>query len=46
MAVCNAFGGWLGSKLALKKGNSFIRVFFLLVVLGMLLRFAYDVFIR
>lgn len=46
MAVCNSFGGWLGSKLALKKGNGFIRVFFLLVVLGTLLRFAYDVFIR
>jgi uncharacterized membrane protein YfcA len=46
MAACNAIGGWVGAKLALKKGNSFIRVFFMLVVLGTLLRFAYDVFIR
>jgi uncharacterized membrane protein YfcA len=46
MAACNAIGGWIGAKLALKKGNSFIRVFFMLVVLGTLLRFAYDVFIR
>jgi uncharacterized membrane protein YfcA len=46
MAVCNAVGGWVGAKLALKKGNSFIRIFFLLVVMGTLFRFAYDVFIR
>jgi uncharacterized membrane protein YfcA len=46
MAVCNAIGGWLGAKLALRKGNSFIRNFFLLVVVGTLLRFGYDVFIR
>ena len=46
MAGCNAIGGWLGAKLALKKGNSFVRIFFLLVVLGTLLRFAYDVFIH
>lgn len=44
MAVCNALGGFLGAKLAIKKGNGFIRVFFLIVVIGTLLRFAYDVF--
>jgi len=44
MAVCNAIGGWVGAKLALKKGNGFIRVFFLIVVLGTLIRFGYDVF--
>ncbi|MGV9004208.1 sulfite exporter TauE/SafE family protein [Flavobacterium sp.] len=44
MAVCNALGGFLGSKLAIKKGNSFIRHFFLIVVIIALLRFAYDVF--
>ncbi|WP_432221539.1 sulfite exporter TauE/SafE family protein [Flavobacterium sp. TMP13] len=44
MAACNALGGWLGAKLAINKGNSFIRVFFLVVVIGTLLRFAYDVF--
>lgn len=46
MAVCNAFGGWVGAKLAIKKGNGFIRIFFLVVVLGTLLRFGYDVFFR
>ncbi|WP_445452702.1 sulfite exporter TauE/SafE family protein [Flavobacterium sp. 25HG05S-40] len=45
MAICNAFGGWVGAKIALKKGNGFIRVFFLIVVIGTLIRFAYDVFL-
>ncbi|RAR75756.1 sulfite exporter TauE/SafE family protein [Flavobacterium aciduliphilum] len=44
MAFCNALGGFIGAKLAIKKGNGFIRIFFLIVVLGTLLRFAYDVF--
>ena len=44
MAACNALGGWLGAKLAINKGNSFIRIFFLVVVIGTLIRFAYDVF--
>jgi uncharacterized membrane protein YfcA len=45
MAVCNAFGGFLGAKLAINKGNKFIRIFFLVVVIGTLIRFGYDVFI-
>ncbi|MGB8194865.1 MAG: TSUP family transporter [Chitinophagaceae bacterium] len=44
MAVCNALGGWLGAKLAILKGNKFIRVFFLIVVCITIVRFAYDVF--
>ena len=44
MAICNAFGGWVGAKLAIKRGNSFIRIFFLIVVSITLLRLAYDVF--
>jgi uncharacterized protein len=46
MAFCNAFGGWLGAKTALKKGNGFIRIFFLTVVVGTLLRLSYDVFFK
>ena len=46
MAICNAFGGFIGAKLAIKKGNGFIRVFFLIVVIGTLLRFGYDVFFK
>lgn len=44
MAICNALGGWIGAKLAIKKGNGFIRIFFLIVVIGTLIRFGYDVF--
>lgn len=46
MAASNALGGWLGAKLAINKGNSFIRIFFLVVVIGTLVRFAYDVFCK
>lgn len=46
MAVCNALGGTLGARLAIVKGNKFIRVFFLVIVTGTILRFAYDVFFR
>jgi uncharacterized membrane protein YfcA len=44
MAAANALGGYLGARLAIAKGNRFIRVIFLVVVLGTLLRLAYDVF--
>ena len=46
MAFCNAFGGWLGAKTAIKKGNDFIKIFFLSVVIATLLRLCYDVFIK
>jgi len=46
MAISNAIGGWLGAKLAINRGNGFIRIFFLIVVIGTLIRFAYDVFFK
>ncbi len=46
MAICNAIGGFIGAKLAINKGNTFIRIFFLIVVIGTLVRFAYDVFLK
>lgn len=46
MAVCNALGGMIGAKLAIAKGNRFIRIFFLIIVIGTLLRFAYDVVLK
>ena len=46
MAICNALGGFIGAKLAINKGNKFIRIFFLIVVIGTLIRFAYDVFMK
>jgi len=46
MAISNGLGGWLGAKLAINKGNGFIRIFFLIVVVGTLIRFAYDIFFK
>lgn len=46
MAFCNAIGGTLGARLAIVKGNKFIRIFFLIIVTGTIVRFAYDVFFR
>ena len=46
MAICNATGAWIGARLAISKGNGFIRVFFLIIVGIALLRFGYDVFIK
>ncbi len=46
MAACNALGGYLGAKLAILRGNAFIRIFFLCVIVATLLRFSYDVFFK
>lgn len=46
MAVSNAMGGMTGARMAIKKGNRFIRVFFLCIVLITLIRFSYDVFVK
>ena len=46
MAICNVTGSWLGARLAISKGNGFIRVFFLIVVGLALIRFGYDVFLK
>ena len=44
MAVFNITGSIIGSKMALKRGNGFIRVFFLIIVTIMIIRYGYDVF--
>lgn len=46
MAVSNAIGGALGANLAIAKGNKFIRIFFLFIVIVTLLRFMYDIFVK
>jgi uncharacterized membrane protein YfcA len=46
MAVFNFCGSVLGARLAIVKGNRFIRSFFLLIVAGTIIRFAYDIFFR
>ncbi|MFN8672276.1 MAG: TSUP family transporter [Candidatus Sericytochromatia bacterium] len=44
MAIFNMIGNFLGSKIALKKGNNFVRRIFLVVVSLMILRYGYDIF--
>jgi uncharacterized protein len=44
MAACNIIGSIIGTRLAVLKGNRFVRVIFLLVVSAMIVRLAYDTF--
>lgn len=44
LAVFNIVGSIIGSKMAIKRGNGFIRIFFLIIVTIMILRYGYDVF--
>lgn len=46
MAIANGLGGMTGARLAILKGNKFVRIFFLLVVTGTIIRFAYDIFFK
>jgi uncharacterized membrane protein YfcA len=42
MGFCNIGGALLGSRMAVLKGNRFVRGFFLLVVSALILRLGYD----
>lgn len=44
MAVFNVLGNFLGTKIACKKGNGFIRIVFLIIVMLMILRYSKEVF--
>jgi uncharacterized membrane protein YfcA len=46
MAVFNVAGSFIGAKVAILKGNQFIRIFFLLVIVGTIIRFGYDIFLK
>lgn len=46
MAICNATGAFIGARLAISRGNGFIRIFFLIIVTITLLRFGYDIFVK
>lgn len=43
MAVSNSLGGTLGARVAIAKGNKFIRILFLIIVSMTLLRFSWEV---
>ncbi len=44
MALCNVAGNLVGSRMALKKGNGFVRIFFLVIVMLMIARYGYDIY--
>lgn len=46
MAVANIAGNIAGSRMALQKGNQYIRIIFLMVVVLMIARYGYDIFGR
>ncbi|MBI3519998.1 MAG: TSUP family transporter [Bacteroidetes bacterium] len=43
LALFNIAGSFIGSHLALKKGNGFVRIIFLVIVSVMILKYGYDV---
>lgn len=43
MMACNVAGSYLGSHMAMLRGNSFIRKVFIVVVIGIVARFAWDI---
>ena len=42
MALCNVAGSLVGTKLAIWKGNRFIRGFFLVIVMSLIAKFGYE----
>lgn len=42
MAIANLTGAFIGARLAILKGNQFIRVFFLFIIAATILRFSWD----
>jgi uncharacterized membrane protein YfcA len=44
MAACNVLGNWLGARMAILKGNRFVRVFFLGVVAALIARLGWQLY--
>jgi len=45
MAISNGFGGYLGSKFAISKGNTIIRKFLIFIIFLSILRFGFDIYL-
>ena len=43
MAACNILGSITGTRLALLKGNRFVRALFLVVITAMILRYGWNI---
>jgi uncharacterized membrane protein YfcA len=44
MALCNAIGAAIGARTAMKRGDSFVRLFVLVVVLTLVVKLGWDLF--
>lgn len=44
MMICNIVGSFFGSRMAILKGNGFVRTVFLCVISALIIRFGYDIF--
>lgn len=42
MAICNILGAFIGTKLAIRKGSSFVRKLFLIIVSLLIMKLGYD----
>lgn len=45
VGIANMSGAWIGAKMAIQKGSSFIRVLYLIIVSALIIKFAYDLFL-
>lgn len=43
MMVCNMAGSFIGSRMAIGRGSTFIRTLFLVVVFGLMIRLGYEI---
>jgi uncharacterized protein len=43
MGACNVAGAWFGAHTAIRRGSGFVRVVFLVVVTGLVVKLAHDV---
>ena len=43
MAVCNVLGATIGTRLAIAKGSRFVRIFFLVIVCGLIAKLAQSI---
>ncbi|WP_192823177.1 TSUP family transporter [Rufibacter sp. LB8] len=46
MAISSVLGSMVGTRIALAKGSGFVRKLFLVVVTGIICKFAYDTFLK
>ncbi len=44
VAGCNMLGAWIGARIAIRKGSGFIRILFLIMVVALIAKMSYDLY--